>query len=114
MLPTLLYTLSGLVGHPLAQCDPLNTTEKAGAKEAGTFAVICVNVVHDTWPKRSDPFIQYITSLPFVNLMRLSLAIDHAVVIAVSAPADVIEYSFSVPLILCLTISRSFAFDTLL
>ena len=85
-----MYTLFELVAHPLAQCEPPNTTENEGAKFDGTADVTVVYVVPDSFPIRSLPLKQYITSAIFVKLILLLLAINDDVSIEVVVPDAVI------------------------
>jgi len=86
----------------------LKTTQNAGAKFA-THVEGIVYVVHDSLPKLSLQFIQYITSAILEKLILLSLAIFVLVSIFTIVQASVIVDSLCVASVLCLTTNTSLA-----
>jgi len=86
----------------------LKVTENAGAKLAIHVTGV-VYVVHDSLPKSSLQFMQYITSAILEKLILLSLAILAHVTILVAVHASSIVYNLCVASVLCLTTSTSLA-----
>ena len=87
---TLSYTTLGFSLHPLARCDPANTTAKLGEKLVIHVDGV-VYVVPSSLPKSSTPFIQYTTSAILENVIRLSLVMVDPINTSVAVHASSID-----------------------